>query len=76
MNKKPTIGRIVTFHCDEKQREQLNNYQHEAPAIITNVWSDQCVNLKVILDGKENIWETSVPFGTGEKQWSWPVIEE
>lgn len=71
---KPTIGRIVIFNCNENQREKLNNYQHPAPAIITAVWSDDCVNLKVLLDGETNLWITSALKGTGENQWNWPVI--
>jgi len=71
---KPSIGRIVIFHCDAQQREEMNNYQDHAPAIITAVWGDECVNLKVLLDGENTLWMTSVILGTSERQWSWPVI--
>jgi len=73
---KPTIGRIVIFNVNENQREKLNNYQPAAPAIITAVWGDECVNLKVLLDGESTIWVTSTTLGTGENQWNWPVIEK
>lgn len=73
---KPTIGRIVIFNVNENQREKLNNYQPTAPAIITAVWGDECVNLKVLLDGESTIWVTSATLGTGENQWNWPVIEK
>lgn len=73
---KPTIGRIVIFHCNEMQREKINNYQPDAPAVITAVWGDECVNLKVLLDGEDNIWVTSAMLGTEENQWSWPIIEK
>lgn len=71
---KPSIGRIVIFHCDEQQIEKMNNYQPDAPAVITAVWGDECVNLKVLLDGENTLWITSATLGTGERQWSWPVI--
>lgn len=73
---KPSIGRIVIFHCDETQKEKQNNYQSDAPAIITAVWSDECVNLKVMLDGEATLWRTSATLGTGELQWSWPTIQQ
>ena len=69
---KPSIGRIVIFHCDENQKKSINNFQNDAPAIITAVWGEECVNLKILLDGTENLWFTSVTLGTGERQWSWP----
>jgi hypothetical protein len=71
---KPSIGRIVIFHCDETQREKMNNFQPDAPAVITAVWGDECVNLKILLDGENTLYMTSSTLGTGERQWSWPVI--
>jgi hypothetical protein len=71
---KATIGRMVVYHCSQDEKEKMNNYQETAPAIITAVWSDTCVNLKVILDGENNLWKTSAPLGEAEMQWSWPVI--
>ena len=73
---KPTIGRIVIYHCDKDEKENMNNQQETAPAIITAVWGDECVNLKVILDGENNLWKTSAPLGNSETQWSWPVIKQ
>lgn len=73
---KATIGRVVVYHCNPDEKEKMNNFQETAPAIITAVWSDTCVNLKVILDGENNLWKTSAPLGELENQWSWPVIEQ
>jgi hypothetical protein len=70
---KTTIGRMVVYHCNKEEKEK-NNHQETAPAIITAAWSDTCVNLKVILDGENDLWKTSVPLGDLENQWSWPVI--
>jgi hypothetical protein len=72
---KPTIGRIVIYHLDEEQAEKINNYQSQAPAIITSVHGE-LVNLKVLLDGENNLWATSRQEGTEEGKWSWPVIED
>ena len=71
----PSIGRMVVYHCDKDEKEKMNNNQETAPAIITAVWGDECVNLKVILDGENNLWKTSAPLGELETQWSWPVIK-
>lgn len=70
---KPTIGKIVIFHFDESEINE-NNQQLEAPAIVTTVWDDDCVNLKVLNDGPENTWKTSVVQGTEANQWSWPEL--
>lgn len=54
---KPTIGRIVHVLADPK----TNNGSDVAPAMITRVWSDTCINLRVIRDnfpGPEE-WLTS-----------------
>ncbi len=73
---RPTLGRIVIFHLDEKQSQVMNNNQPDAPAIVTAVWGDECVNLKIIHDGIHNSWRTSATMGDKPGQWSWPVIEK
>lgn len=53
----PTVGRIVHVFVDPA----LNNGADIAPAVITRVWNDELVNLKVLVDGKsEALWLTSV----------------
>lgn len=54
----PSLGRIVLTKVDPRQ----NNGSDEAPAIITRVWSDELVNLKVLLDSGDTLWKTSVKF--------------
>lgn len=44
---KPTVGRIVHVLTDPG----TNNGSDVAPAMITRVWSDTCVNLRLIRDG-------------------------
>lgn len=64
--KKPTLGRIVLFY----------DTVSASPAIITNVFSDECVNLTVFNDGDTpTSRHTSVSLGTSPGQWGWPVVE-
>jgi len=64
---KPSIGRIVHFYTDDR---------HE-PAIITRVWSDTCVNLKVLPDCAAPFDQTSVCLNDASSSswWSWPPRE-
>lgn len=54
----PTIGRIVHVLVEP----QVNNGSDVAPAIITRVWGDQCVNVRVLRDGYPGPeeWMTSI----------------
>lgn len=78
---KPTIGRIVIYKTTEEDRKTFQalrgngNNVNELPAIIVNVWSDTCVNLKVIGDAPIDLWKTSMNQGDGEGNWNWPVRE-
>lgn len=68
---KPTKGRIVNYVC--------NNVIQ--PAIITNVFSDTCVNLIIFLDGRVD-FATSVVLhdpSSGENKsgtWHWPTLAQ
>ena len=78
---KPTIGRVVIYHTTKDQRTDMENkpYCNEQvylPAIIVAVWSDTCVNLKVFLDGMEDLWVNSSMQGDEEMEWNWPVINK
>lgn len=71
---KPTIGRIVEYNTSEDSRNKINgNKSKKLPAIIVAVWSDALVNLKVITDGNNDLWLTSVNLGEGEGCWNWPT---
>ena len=77
----PTIGRIVIYHTTEEERELMRatsyvNVQSELPAVIVSVWSGECVNAKVLIDGGiGDLWKTSISMGDNEGQWSWPEIK-
>ena len=77
---KPTIGRIVRYRTTEEDRESMRknhqNVQEELPAIIVAVWSDTCVNLKVLLDGEGDMWVTSSSQGNDEMNWNWFEIKK
>lgn len=49
--RKPLIGEIVLFQCNPDDTIATSNHNHDViPAIITRVWSEVCVNLKIIPD--------------------------
>lgn len=61
---KPSVGRIVLVPADPA----TNNGASVAPGIITRVWSDTLVNVRVLLDGTNTEWKTSVElFNTAEE---------
>src|SRR5271168_2549962 len=56
-NMKPTIGRIVHFVQEKPPQYQPPDGQKlvcHLPAIITAVWTDNCVNLQVFTDGSNS----------------------
>ena len=70
----PTIGRVVIFNVPEDMKPKVN-FADQLPAIIVRVWTEGVVNLKIITDGFEDIWQTSVAKGSDVNQWQWPVIK-
>lgn len=73
----PTIGRIVIFNMPDYLKNGVNgNKSDKLPAVIVAVNNVTSVNLKVITDGQNNLWVTSVSEGDGPNQWNWPVKEE
>lgn len=81
---KPSIGRIVIYKVTQSDKDlwregnvkcHTTNIVDELPAMIVQVWSDTCVNLKVELDGLGQMWKTSITEGDLEGQWHWPVIK-
>ncbi|MEV4858937.1 hypothetical protein [Streptomyces ossamyceticus] len=74
----PSIGRIVHVAADPS----MNNGADIAPAVITRVWSDTVVNVRVLLDGDSAPqWRTSlthtdtlddVADDVRLSRWTWP----
>lgn len=77
---KPSLGRIVLVPCDPA----WNNGSDIAPAVVTRVWNDDVVNVRVLLDGVETVpARTSVTYVASlrevpdddpgrEYHWTWP----
>lgn len=83
----PTIGRIVLYRVGEYDVKQFTENGNEGnvrkgsilPAMITAVFSETCVNLKVIGDCPKDAWLTSRNFlndgdiaNTENQGWYWP----
>lgn len=72
---KPSVGRIVLFEPGENDLAAKSNCLQDGeilPAVIVRVYGDTCVNLRVLTDGPDVLWRTSVTFGTGPYTWCWP----
>lgn len=54
---KPSVGRIVHAYVADTTQ---NNGADVAPAVITRVWNDTLVNVRILLDGDAIAWRTSV----------------
>ena len=52
----PTVCRFVIALVDPA----TNNGSDLAPAVITRAWGPSMVNVKVLNDGPDNEWKTSV----------------
>lgn len=62
----PTIGRIVIVPVDPA----VNNGATLAPAVITRVWNNELINVRVLLDSDATPWRTSVRlFESPEAMW-------
>lgn len=69
----PTIGRIV--HVTQVPGP-LNNHADVAPAVITRVFGESCVNVRVLHDGPSVVgaesgrldWLTSIPLYDTEEE--------
>lgn len=70
------IGDIVILNLTEDQQTKLGG-NHDpktgnvkvAAAIVVAVWSEPCLNLKVIGDSDNNLWVTSSSQGDQPGMW-------
>ncbi len=68
----PTIGKIVHYKNTETEKAFQQDAEF-APAIITRVLGDICVNLAIFQDAGEVIHrKTRVLLGTEPGTWAWP----
>lgn len=81
----PTIGRTVHYTLCESDVKMINTRRDADPssgnrvqvgdvfpAVVVRVWTGTCVNLQVLLDGRDTHWATSRTEGDGPTYWSWP----
>ncbi|MFJ2392847.1 hypothetical protein ACIOTI_08875 [Streptomyces sp. NPDC087843] len=54
----PEIGDVVLVPVDPAE----NNGAAEAPAVVTRVWSATTVNVRVLHDGRDLPWRTSLTY--------------
>ncbi len=75
----PTVGRIVHFHPSEHDSLHKNNSAEFHAAIITQVWSPECVNLIVFpAYGPPEIRssvQSAAPSRPTSSSWAWPPRE-
>lgn len=74
----PSLGRTVLVGVDPS----MNNGADTAPAVITRVWDDILINVRVLLDGdSQPLWRTSlthtdsldsVAADVRPSCWTWP----
>lgn len=82
--KEITLGDIVIYNLnDQQQLEARGNHMgygpdgekangdgyRKVPAVVVAVWSQGCVNLKVLTDGPNNVWAKSAGRGVNPGQW-------
>lgn len=71
----PKIGMIVLYYPTLEEQKTKNNHQTVCPAIVTAVWSSYCVNLKILFDGVETGWNTSVcRIDNANKEMKWDFV--
>lgn len=78
MTQKPSLGRIVLVSVDPA----MNNGAAEAPAVITRVWNDTVINVRVLTDSDSvPEWRTSLTHRDtfdgldaflDPRRWTWP----
>lgn len=57
----PQIGDIVKFYPADHDRMARTNESKVAPAIVTAVWTESLVNVRVFQDGIDTpLWRTAI----------------
>lgn len=79
---KPTVGRIVRY-VPETGSPEAHNSAPVTAAVVVRTWPEISgykndeVNLKVLTDGPQDTWKTSVPYSEYKepRTWHWPPRE-
>jgi len=73
---RPSLGRVVIYKLSDNDLTVspiTNNNATTCVATIVRVWDDSKVNLRLMTDASGELpWKTSIEFGDGPGQWSWP----
>jgi hypothetical protein len=59
-NDDPTPARVPTIMMAAGVPHDRNNGADVAPAVVVRVWSEELVNVRVLCDGPDVLWWTSV----------------
>ena len=80
-DRKPSVGRIVHFYSKNPKQQWNNAGIGPYAAIVTQVWTDECVNLCVFPNCSLMAAQCSVPYtsvlqstASGDQMvwWEWP----
>lgn len=78
---KPSPGRIVHVHIGDRPDGEGGTTPILRPAMVTSVWTNDCVNATVFLENGDDVHpfgtaygekRTSLLFGEALGQWRWP----
>lgn len=69
---KPSVGRIVHYYPSENEPHLFAEVGEPVAAIITRVWTDECVNLQLFTNSGRTPHLTSRCRGEGDGEWRWP----
>ena len=74
MEQPPSVGRVVHYYTANPSEQSNGAGEGPYPAIITRVWSPDCVNLKVLPDCGPVFDTTSVQtkLSSSSRYWEWP----
>jgi hypothetical protein len=70
----PRLGQIVIYRLAENVPD--SDGVREFPGIITRIWTEDCVNLRVFMDDERDVCVTPVPLlpaDRGEPRTCWPA---
>ncbi|MDG9703826.1 hypothetical protein [Streptomyces sp. DH37] len=84
----PSIGRIVLYRLSQEDADLIDRRRDHPgnklvgnpvspgdvfPASVVRTWDDDSVNLRVLLDGNDDLWAPSRHQGSEPGTWAWPT---